>query len=108
MTANFDAAKSASFAITLLDWKDHGTFYAAAMVATARALAGSLVELDIPVFTNGKGITASHQFAIEAVKAGRDRHQHDEEQKCEMEPGLKRRDRSGHRQPLLLRHPVPG
>ena len=25
LTANFDAAKSAALAITLLDWKDHGT-----------------------------------------------------------------------------------
>ena len=70
MTANFDAAKSASLAIALLDWKDHGSAYANAMVATARALADSLVDLDIPVFRTGKGITASHQFAIEAAAFG--------------------------------------
>ena len=29
LTANFDAAKSAALAITLLDWKDHGRAYAA-------------------------------------------------------------------------------
>ena len=70
LTANFDAAKSAALAITLLDWKDHGRSYAAAMVATARALADSLVERGIPVFRTAKGITTSHQFAIEAAAFG--------------------------------------
>jgi glycine hydroxymethyltransferase len=70
LTANFDAAKSAALAITLLDWKDHGQSYAAAMVATARALADSLVERGIPVFSTGKGITMSHQFAIKAAAFG--------------------------------------
>jgi glycine hydroxymethyltransferase len=70
LTANFDAAKSASLAIALLDWKDHGRAYAAAMVATAQALAGNLVEMGIPVFSTAQGITASHQFAIEAAPFG--------------------------------------
>jgi glycine hydroxymethyltransferase len=70
LTANFDAAKAASLAITLLDWKDHGSAYAEAMGATARALAESLAALDIPVFASGKGFTASHQFAIEAASFG--------------------------------------
>ncbi len=70
LTANFDAAKSASLAIALLDWKDHGVSYAAAMVATAHALAESLAERGIPVFATGKGITASHQFAIAAASFG--------------------------------------
>jgi glycine hydroxymethyltransferase len=70
LTANFDAAKSAALAITLLDWKNHGPAYAAAMVATARALADNLVERGIAVFSTGKGITASHQFAIEAATFG--------------------------------------
>jgi glycine hydroxymethyltransferase len=70
MTANFDAAKSAALAITLLDWKTHGRSYAAAMVATACALADSLVERGIPVFSTAQGITASHQFAIEAASYG--------------------------------------
>lgn len=70
LTANFDAAKSAALAITLLDWKDHGKAYAAAMAATARALADSLTERGIPVFTTGKGSTKSHQFAIEAAEFG--------------------------------------
>jgi glycine hydroxymethyltransferase len=70
LTANFDAAKSASLAIALLDWKDHGRAYAAAIVATARALAQHLVALGIPVFATEKGVTASHQFAIEAAAFG--------------------------------------
>lgn len=70
LTANFDAAKSAALAITLLDWKDHGKAYAAAMAATAQALAASLTERGIPVFTTSRGITTSHQFAIEAAAFG--------------------------------------
>jgi glycine hydroxymethyltransferase len=70
MTANFDAAKSAALAITLLDWKDHGHAYAEAMVATARALADNLAERGIPVFSTARGTTASHQFAIAAAAFG--------------------------------------
>ena len=70
MTANFDAAKSAALAITLLDWKDHGRAYAAKMVTTAKALAESLTERGIPVFTTGQGATSSHQFAIVAAEFG--------------------------------------
>ncbi|KRE00416.1 serine hydroxymethyltransferase [Bosea sp. Root381] len=70
LTANFDAAKSASLAITLLDWKAHGRAYAAMMAQTAQALAQALVEHQIPVFARDRGITASHQFAIEAAPYG--------------------------------------
>ncbi len=70
LTANFDAAKSAALAITLLDWKDHGKTYAAAMVATARALAERLAERGVPVFATGRGRTTSHQFAIRAAEFG--------------------------------------
>ncbi len=28
MTANFDAAKSAALAVTMLDWREHGAAYA--------------------------------------------------------------------------------
>jgi glycine hydroxymethyltransferase len=45
LTANFDAAKSAALALTLLDWRDHGPAYAKAMVDLARALAPSLPSL---------------------------------------------------------------
>ena len=70
MTANFDAAKSAALAITLLDWKDHGRAYASAMASTAKALAESLAECGLPVFTAGGVHTTSHQFAIKAAEFG--------------------------------------
>jgi glycine hydroxymethyltransferase len=70
MTANFDAAKSAALAITLLDWKEHGRAYAAAMAATAAALAARLAEQGIPVFAADRGFTRSHQFAVEAAAYG--------------------------------------
>ncbi len=70
MTANFDAAKSAALAITLLDWRDHGPAYAQAMAALAQALAIELTALGLPVFTTDKGATQSHQFAISAAAFG--------------------------------------
>ncbi|MFN7222851.1 MAG: serine hydroxymethyltransferase [Paracoccaceae bacterium] len=70
MTANFDAAKSAALAITLLDWRDHGAAYAQAMVALARALAAELAALGLPVFAADRGATQTHQFAIEAAAFG--------------------------------------
>jgi glycine hydroxymethyltransferase len=70
LTANFDAAKAASLAIALLDWKVHGGDYAAAMVEVARALAAALVEEGLPVFAAERGATRSHQFAVEAARFG--------------------------------------
>ena len=70
LTANFDAAKSAALAVTLLDWKVHGRAYAAAMRETAAALAAALVDRGVPVFARDRGVTRSHQFAIEAAGYG--------------------------------------
>lgn len=70
MTANFDAAKSAALAITLLDWREHGRAYAQAMVDVSRALAGELAALGLPVFAAERGMTTSHQFAVEAAAFG--------------------------------------
>lgn len=70
MTANFDAAKSASLAITLLDWKLHGRAYATAMAETAAALAEALAERGLPVFKANGVYTTSHQFALEAAPFG--------------------------------------
>jgi glycine hydroxymethyltransferase len=74
MTANFDAAKSASLALSLLDWLDHGAAYAEAMIALAQALADELEALELPVFkpagTADGRATSSHQFAIEAARFG--------------------------------------
>ncbi len=74
LTANFDAAKSAALAITLLDWKEFGEAYAAAMIDAAQALADALASAGFPVYGPGDGVgnryTASHQFAIEAAPFG--------------------------------------
>ena len=70
LTANFDAAKAASLAVSLLDWKAHGRAYAQEMALTAKALGEALVERQLPVFARDRGITASHQFAIEAAPYG--------------------------------------
>ncbi|WP_374432012.1 serine hydroxymethyltransferase [Tabrizicola sp.] len=70
LTANFDAAKSAALAYTLLDWRDHGQAYAKAMVDLAKALATELKNLGLPVFAADRGATTSHQFAIEAAPFG--------------------------------------
>ncbi|MGB7337240.1 MAG: aminotransferase class I/II-fold pyridoxal phosphate-dependent enzyme [Salaquimonas sp.] len=70
MTANFDAAKSASLAITMLDWKVHGNDYANAMVEVSRSLASELDNTGVPVFGKEHGYTNSHQFAVAAKQYG--------------------------------------
>lgn len=70
LTANFDAAKSAALTMTLLDWKVHGQDYARTMAETALALGRAMVEQDLPVFGLERGITRSHQFALEAAEFG--------------------------------------
>jgi glycine hydroxymethyltransferase len=70
MTANFDAAKSAALAVSLLDWREHGQAYAAAMIELSRALAAALDAEGLPVFGKANGFTQSHQFAVEAARFG--------------------------------------
>lgn len=70
MTANFDAAKSASLALTMLDWIDYGEAYATEMIAVSKAFAEALDNAGIPVFAKSEGFTNSHQFAIEAAEFG--------------------------------------
>ena len=70
MTANFDAAKSAALAISLLDWRDHGAAYAAQMIALSQRLAKELKSRDIALFETPQGPTLSHQFAILAAPFG--------------------------------------
>jgi glycine hydroxymethyltransferase len=70
LTANFDVAKSAALAITLLDWREFGRAYAQAMRDCARALAQSLDRAGVPIFAAERGFTTSHQFAIEAERYG--------------------------------------
>lgn len=66
LTANFDVAKSAALAVTLLDWREFGPGYAQTMVDTAQALAEALAAQGVPVFKTMNGFTRSHQFAIKA------------------------------------------
>lgn len=71
MTANFDVAKSAALAATMLDWRDFGPAYAEAMIALSVALAQELAGLGADVFGGeGSGFTASHQFALRAAHYG--------------------------------------
>jgi glycine hydroxymethyltransferase len=70
MTANFDAAKSAALAVTMLDWKEHGSAYAGAMITCAQQFAEHLASNDIPVFRTQNGFTRSHQFAVQASRFG--------------------------------------
>ncbi|MGB3244555.1 MAG: aminotransferase class I/II-fold pyridoxal phosphate-dependent enzyme [Sulfitobacter sp.] len=70
MTANFDAAKSAALALTMLDWIDYGAAYAAEMIAVAQAFAAALDSEGLKVFGTAHGFTRSHQFAVEAAEFG--------------------------------------
>ncbi|PLX38290.1 MAG: serine hydroxymethyltransferase [Hyphomicrobiales bacterium] len=70
MTANFDAAKSAALALTLLDWREHGKAYAETMIKVARAFAEALDAAGLAVFAKQQGFTRSHQFALEAAPFG--------------------------------------
>jgi len=72
LTANFDVAKTAALAMTMLDWKHCGTAYGQAMVDAARTLAKALADKGLPVYssTSSTDFTASHQVAIEATQYG--------------------------------------
>jgi len=70
MTANFDAAKTAALALTMLDWREFGQAYAKEMIATSQALARALEAEGVPVFAGAKGFTHSHQFAVLAEPFG--------------------------------------
>ena len=70
MTANFDVAKSAALAISMLDWRDFGQAYAATMIDMAQSLAAALKAEGLPIFETRHGPTLSHQFAVEAAAFG--------------------------------------
>ncbi len=70
MTANFDAAKTAALAVTMLDWKEFGSAYAHEMIAMSKALAAALDTQGVPVFAGREGFTNSHQFAVLAAQYG--------------------------------------
>jgi glycine hydroxymethyltransferase len=70
LTANFDVAKTAALAVTMLDWLAYGPAYAAAMVDNAATLAAELAALELPVFRTDRGPTTSHQLALDATQWG--------------------------------------
>ncbi|WP_420410698.1 serine hydroxymethyltransferase [Roseibium sp.] len=70
LTANFDAAKSAALAITMLDWQAFGEAYAAAMIDLSKQLAADLSAGGLKIFGADRGFTGSHQFAVEAAPFG--------------------------------------
>ena len=70
MTANFDAAKTAALAVTMLDWKVFGPAYATEMIAMSQGLATALDAQGVPVFAGTDGFTNSHQFAVLAAPFG--------------------------------------
>lgn len=70
MTANFDAAKTAALAVTMLDWRDFGEAYAKEMIAMSQALAAALDTEGFSVFAGAEGFTNSHQFAVLAEPLG--------------------------------------
>ena len=59
MTANFDAAKSAALALTMLDWIDYGPEYAVEMIAVSQAFARELDAAGLRVFAKDQGFTTS-------------------------------------------------
>ena len=70
MTANFDAAKSAALAITMLDWQVHGNAYAEKMVSVSKQLLNIWQHSAFrssPAKTASPGLT---QFAVEAARFG--------------------------------------
>ncbi len=70
LTANFDASKAGALAITLLDWREHGSDYAAEMVRTARSLASNLFIEKVRPYIPEEVVTRSHQFALDARPYG--------------------------------------
>ncbi len=70
MTANFDVAKTAALAISLLDWKVHGEAYGDELCRTAVALADALTGVGVPIYPGTGPPTVSHQLAIDARTLG--------------------------------------
>jgi glycine hydroxymethyltransferase len=69
MTANFDAAKSAALAVTMLDWRDFGQAYAAGDGGPGPRAVEAMIAEGLPVYRPER-LTHSHQFALEAASFG--------------------------------------
>ena len=70
MTTNFDDAKSAALAVTMLDWRIYDKAYEAEMIALTKELSNALDRGGGPVFLGKQGFTNSHQFAILSAPFG--------------------------------------
>lgn len=71
LTANFDLARTAALIVSVLDLLEHGSAYAKACIANARALAAALDQQGIAVHrAEGCRFTESHHVALPA-------HRHD-------------------------------
>ena len=71
LTANFDVAKTAALAMTLLDWVDCGADHANSMVAAAVRLADELEASGAAVHRLADGTaTCSHALALDAGERG--------------------------------------
>ena len=70
MTTNFDDAKSAALAVTMLDWRNYAKAYPAEMIALSKALSNALDRGGVPVFLGKQGFTNSHQFTILSAPFG--------------------------------------
>ena len=71
LTANFDVAKTAALAMTMLDWLACGSGYAEAMVATARALGDALGSAGLDVVRIGPDrCTDTHHVALDVRRFG--------------------------------------
>lgn len=71
LTANFDLARTAAMCLATMDQLEFGAAYAAQCIANARALAHSLHERGVDVFsTPTRGFTSSQHVALRAYNYG--------------------------------------
>jgi glycine hydroxymethyltransferase len=70
LTANFDVGKTAALAITMLDWVEHGSNYAAAMTNAAQTLGAHLADRGVPMQIVRGRPTHTHQLAFDATAWG--------------------------------------
>lgn len=70
MTANYNAGRLASLAITLAESLEFGEEYARACIANARRLAGSLEDEGFVVAGARRGFTDSHHVGVDAREFG--------------------------------------
>ena len=70
MTANFDCARVASFAVAAAELLEFGSAYAKACLANAQGLAGALAAEGFDVLAATHGFTRSHHVAVDVHGLG--------------------------------------